>query len=111
MNTTKKIATISPIVVAAAREYLDRRDRISHPEGRTDNGGRWYPSDTEDVGGTITRTIRSPSRAWPWSYMVACRTAGHVAELYGVDASAVRSMARTLDRPSYPITKDVIFAA
>jgi hypothetical protein len=96
--SSKKIVSINPIVVAAARAYLDRRDRRSHPDGKTDSGGRWYPSDSEDINGTITRTIRSPSRAWPWSYMVACRTAGHVAELYGVDVSAVRSMARTLDR-------------
>lgn len=100
MSTSKKIISIDPRTVQAAQEYIDRRDRRSHPAGRTDSGGRWYPSDAEDVNGTVTRTIRSPSRAWPWSYAHACRTAAHVAELYGVDVSALRRMARELDKPA-----------
>ena len=84
-------------ITAAATEYLGRRDRTSHPEGHTDGGGRWYPSEAEDIHGTITSTIRGPSRAWPWSYAHACRTAAHVAELYGVEVSAVRREARRID--------------
>jgi len=102
MKTTK-IKTINPIVVQAAQEFIARRDRRSHPDGRTDNGGRWYPSDDENINRTVTSTIRSPTRAYPWSYMHACRTAAHVAELFGVDATDVRSIAKTLDKPKYPI--------
>jgi hypothetical protein len=88
--------TTPTTITAAAELYIARRDRHAHPDGHTDNGGRWYPSDTEDCG--VTNTIRSPSRAWPWSYMAACRTAAHVAALCGVDATALRREAREIDR-------------
>jgi hypothetical protein len=57
--------------------YEARRDRQVNPEGRFDGGGRWYPSDAEDADGDGSRT-RSPSRAWPYSYMLRCRTRQHV---------------------------------
>lgn len=60
--------------------YEARRDRWVHPEGTFDGAGRWYPSDTEDADG-FTSSIRSPSRAWPYSYMVAARTKKHVTAL------------------------------
>jgi hypothetical protein len=103
MSRTTKTAPINPIAVAAAQEFIGRKNRSRHPDGRSDKAGRWYPSDAEDPKGTVARTIRSPSRAWPWSYAHACRTAAHVAELFGVDVSAVRRMARELEKPSYPI--------
>lgn len=84
--------------LSAAREYIARRDRQSHPDGKKDGAGRWYPSATEDPRGTIRRTVRTPSRAWPWSYAHACRSAAHVAELYGVDVALLRRTARMLDR-------------
>lgn len=59
--------------------YEARRDRQVNPEGHFDGAGRWYPTDREDAG--VTRTLRSPSRAWPYSYMVGCRTRKHVAAL------------------------------
>jgi len=61
--------------------YEARRDRMIHPEsGCWDKAGRWYPSDREDAGDVRGR-IRSPSRAWPYSYMLACRTRKHCAVL------------------------------
>lgn len=59
--------------------YEARRDRQVNPEGHFDGAGRWYPTDREDAG--VSRTLRSPSRAWPYSYMVGCRTRKHVAVL------------------------------
>lgn len=59
--------------------YEARRDRIEHPDGRTDNGGRWYPSDEERC--ECCAYVRSPSRAYPWSYMLHCRTRVHVQQL------------------------------
>lgn len=56
--------------------YEAVRDRRIDPEGKFDNGGRWYPSDEEDCG--VSRVIRSPSRSWPYSYLTACRTRKHV---------------------------------
>ena len=57
--------------------YEARRDRVVNPEGRFDGGGRWYPSEAEDADGDGSRT-RRPSRAWPYSYMLRCRTRQHV---------------------------------
>ena len=56
--------------------YLARRDRRVNPEGDFDKAGRWSPSDRENAGGSGTQT-RTPSRAWPYSYMVRCRTKEH----------------------------------
>lgn len=59
--------------------YEGRRDRLVNPDGTFDNAGRWYPSEAEDAG--VSHTHRSPSRAWPYSYMTACRTRKHVSVL------------------------------
>jgi len=72
-------------------EYLNRRDRVSHPQGRLDNGGRWYPSAEERR--ECCRTIREPSRKWPFSLLVHCRSLRHVAHLYGVDEKELRKLA------------------
>lgn len=60
--------------------YTARKDRAVNPEGSFDSAGRWYPSDAEDADGDGSST-RSPSRAWPYSYMLRCRTRQHVAVL------------------------------
>ena len=80
----------------AAQEYLDRRDRRKHPQGRGDNGGRWYPSEEERQA--CCEAIRTPSRAYPWSYMTHCRTMPHIANLYGVDLSSLRRAVREIEK-------------
>ena len=86
-----------------AKVYTSRKDRAVHPEGKFDGAGRWYPSDCEDAGGDGT-SVRSPSRAWPYSYLIRCRTRQHCAVLViraleGLDvpadvAAVVRGAAR-----------------
>lgn len=71
-----------------AVEFILRRDRMHHPDGRTDNGGRWYPSDKEQAD--CCRAVREPTRSYPWSYMTHCRTAKHLATLHGVDVRQVK---------------------
>lgn len=61
--------------------WAQRRARESHPEGEFDGGGRWYPSEREDGDGDVTGEVRSPSRAWPWSYMHRARTRAHCRHL------------------------------
>lgn len=70
----KKIREDSVRTLVAAL-YESRQARRTHPEGRTD-GARWYPSPREDADGDGSCT-RSPSRAWPWSFMLRCRTRQH----------------------------------
>lgn len=60
--------------------YSARKDRESHPEGSCDKAGRWYPTAREDADGDGSCT-RNPSAAWPWSYMLRCRTRQHCAKL------------------------------
>lgn len=86
--------------VRAAVRYVKRRDRDEHPAGNTDRGGRWYPNDSENLD---TRYYRSPSREYPWSYMLACRTLAHCAQLEGCkDLLLARRIARVIDTTRTP---------
>lgn len=85
----------------AARTFIARRDRSSHPSGKFDNAGRWYPSEAETCD--CCSSVRSPSRAHPYSLMVHCRTLKHVANLYGVKESDLRKEVRRLDPPAKPV--------
>lgn len=78
----------------AAQEFIDRQDRLTHPDGKFDNAKRWWPSDDEEC--TCCGGIRSPSRSWPYSLMIHCRTAQHVAALFDVDARELKREARRL---------------
>ena len=60
-------------------EYEDRKCRSSHPDGEFDKAGRFYPSEQETCD--CCAGIRSPSRAYPYSYMVHCRSKLHVTSL------------------------------
>lgn len=80
----------------ALRKYHARQNRAEHPEGHSDNGGRWYPKGRDaDV---LDDSVRSPSRAWPWSYMQACRSLSHCERLCGADHAMVLAVRRVLKR-------------
>ena len=81
-------------VEQAAREFLDRKARTEHPAGSFDNAGRWYPDDAERC--TWCDTIREPSINYPYSLMVHCRTADHIAARMDVDPGDVRRRARQI---------------
>lgn len=81
--------------IEAANEYLDRRDREKHPEGRFDKQRRWLPAKGEVC--ECCHGIRNPSAKWPFSYLLHCRTMGHVANLKGVELSRLRGAVKTLD--------------
>ena len=97
-NTKTKTVTdtLDTQILKAAQEYLNRRDRVTHPDGEFDKAGRWYPSGSEECD--CCSSIRVPSRAYPYSYMVHCRTAAHVANLFGVDVRDVRRAARQIEK-------------
>ena len=48
--------------------YSELKIRQIHPSGKFDNGGRWYATNSDLI------SCRTPSRAWPYSEMRACRT-------------------------------------
>lgn len=76
----------------ALQTYLQRKARTAHPDGGFDSAGRWYPSASEKCSNCDS--MRSPSRNYPYSLMTHCRSAEHVAELFGVDALELKRAAR-----------------
>lgn len=82
------------IRATARAVYIPRRERTVHPEGDFDSKGRWYPCTRESGGGSGT-TCRAPSKRWPYSYMLRCRTREHCENL----------VRRWLD--GYPVPDDV----
>lgn len=73
----------------AAQEFLARQRNQKHPDGKFAGAGRWYPDpDTERC--VCCESIRPPSRAWPSSLNKHCRTAIHVANLFGIDVKELR---------------------
>jgi len=83
----------------ALERYLRRKNRQEKPQGRYDNGGRWWP-DEEEIR-PCCRNIRRPSRAWPFTLLDHCRTLAHCCALEGADLrEAMRLLRRhqTLER-------------
>tara|TARA_R110002020_G_scaffold247905_1_gene461937 strand:- start:272 stop:532 length:261 start_codon:yes stop_codon:yes gene_type:complete len=56
--------------------YQQLKNRAIHPSGEFDNGGRWYSSNQDLI------SVRTPSRAWPYSEMTACRTKKYVGKVW-----------------------------
>jgi hypothetical protein len=73
----------------AVKLYEDRQSRQQHPDGNFDNAGRWYPSADEKC--SCCGEVRGPSRAYPYSYMVHCRTSKHIEQLMGIPAGSIRA--------------------
>lgn len=62
--------TDEPSYVKEVYEMLKNREL--HPSGKFDNGGRFYAKNDDLIN------VRSPSRAFPYSQLVACRTLKYV---------------------------------
>ena len=81
--------------VKAAVTYLRRRDRHEHPEGTFDSAKRWYPDGSENLN---TGRYRTPSRRWPFSYQLACRSLQHCCALVKCEnVPLARKLAKALD--------------
>lgn len=92
----------------ALTTHCRRAARIEHPEGIWDNAGRFYP---RGLDATVHMGVRSPSRAYPHSYMLRCRTLDHCELIYGADHGVVLALRRYLKAkdvdPCYAPTLDV----
>ncbi|EKT4082951.1 hypothetical protein QEG29_001160 [Stenotrophomonas maltophilia] len=80
-----------------AMKYRRRQERAEHPTGHFDKAKRFYPDAAESPGGIIQRTIREPSRAWPFSYMIACRSLTHCCYLESADVKHARLVMKLHD--------------
>jgi len=78
---------------SAAQQYLDLRDRRADPDGTFDTAGRWYPA--QEL--TCCGKIRTPSRSWPYSYLVHCRTMAHVAAQSGYPVPTLLAAVKRID--------------
>jgi hypothetical protein len=78
----------------ALSKFAKRKARLEHPEGSFDNASRFYPSNEENCG--VMSYVRSPSRNWPNSYMLACRSLEHCEDLCGADHDDVLLIRRFL---------------
>lgn len=83
-------------IQTAAQLFLARQSRAQHPSGHFDKASRWDPDQSEHR--PCCNAVRTPSRAFPWSLMVHCRTAKHIARLTGVDESAIKRTANAIKR-------------
>jgi hypothetical protein len=77
---------------AAAQRYLDLQGRKIHPDGSFDRGVRWYP----DQPLACCASIRTPSRAYPYSLLTHNRSLGHVALDTGYATATLRTAVRRI---------------
>jgi hypothetical protein len=91
----KKIHFTDAETLAAAYLYLDRKARVSHPDGNFEHGKKWYPSAAERCWQCAY--IREPSRSWPFSILTHCRSAEHIASTHSVDAKELLRIARLIN--------------
>jgi len=80
--------------------YL-RKNRILHPNGRFDRGGRWYPKDEEDQ--ECCSHIRSPSRDFPYSLMTHCRSRAHIMNVFTKHPNLYDSILKYYDKEQIPL--------
>lgn len=67
-----------PIEVQAELAWMARKARAVHPRGTFDSAKRFFPDEASEGG---TPSVRKPSRKWPFSYMLGCRTRAWCAQL------------------------------
>ena len=68
-------------IFKAALEYNALKNRKVNPAGEFDNGGRFHLGRKCDC----CRSIRTPSRAYPYSEMTHGRSSVRVANIHGVE--------------------------
>lgn len=84
---------------AGAMKYVLRRSRSEHPDGSWDSDGCFYPSSYENAD-WITDNISTPSKRYPYTYMLACRTVEHCCRLEGANVEHARWVI-TLEQIAY----------
>jgi hypothetical protein len=66
-------------ILDAIKVVLKFWAKMHKPSGKTDSGSRWSPSDEEQC--SCCGSIRSPSRAYPWSLLKHCHSKKHIKNL------------------------------
>lgn len=84
-------------LIDIAIEHLSRKFYRSWPKGKKDSGGRWYPDEMLEC----CKGIRSPSRAWPNTYLNHCKSLAHMAHEYGVELKDLKDMLKKKNLPLF----------
>jgi hypothetical protein len=92
VTDAEMIAVLDGTIDEAVKTFLDRKYRKAHPKGNFDSVSRWTPNYDERC--ECCKNIRRPTRSYPFSLLVHCRTAEHVANLFGVDVALVKKLAK-----------------
>lgn len=82
----------------AAREYISRKEHLSHPVGTFDKLWRWEP-DAEESCDCCCEFICKPEReSYPCTLFQHCTTIEHIAHLYKVDKSDLRKKVQAMNK-------------
>jgi hypothetical protein len=83
------------LVKEAAILYLRRQERLEHPAGGFDYAGRWYAGEMEKCA--CCDKVKAPSRNFPLTVSQHCRTAKHIAALFGLPKEDILETAKHLN--------------
>ncbi|SFQ13767.1 hypothetical protein [Tranquillimonas alkanivorans] len=81
-ETVKQIARgngYSDADIDGGMMFYARKNRLSNPPGEFDKAGRFDAAERTEA----VKSVRAPSRAYPYPEMTAARTANHCAEVSG----------------------------
>lgn len=79
--------------------YYLMKNRLVHPEGTFDKAGRWYPDNMYEC----CSDIRGPSRSYPYSYMLHCRTKKHIDTVLNNDPNFLSYILSHFDKEEIPL--------
>lgn len=88
------IAKYTEPEIHAAIRALEALWTGRRPDGASDRGGRWYPSQTERQG--CCALIREPSRSWRLSLLKHCQSLAHIEAREGARHEVVLAVRKEL---------------
>lgn len=104
INPNTKTPLNKPETIDAAIDYLLRATGKVKPDGKCDDEGCFYPSDSERCD--CCGLIRRPSPTWPETLLIHCCTVKHVARMHNVDEKDTRKMADFIRKNNVNITQN-----
>jgi len=93
----QRATSFSLELLAAARQYIRRQNRDEHPDGSFDRAMRWYPAGLTERC-ECCESVRSPSRAHPYSLLVHCRSGKHISQMHDVSEKELMQCVRAIRR-------------
>lgn len=86
----------------AYAEWRGRESGSRYPESEPGRSIRWYPHERNEWQSCCDK-IRRPSRKYPYSLLQHCKSAKHVASLFGVERKDLLAMHKRLTADYKPV--------